>query len=93
MRAIPIRPGESYDVSAWLRTLGAEANGHLSVNLWTADGAYIPATVDAPSLAGTHDWTLQSLHLTAPPGAAYLRVELRLNGPGTLWADDVAVTH
>ena len=91
MRAIPVTPGRSYDISAWLKTLGGQANAHLSVNVWTADGVYIPATIDAPTLAGTHDWTPQGLHVTAPPGAAYLRVELRLNGPGTLWADDVAV--
>jgi hypothetical protein len=93
MRAIQVAPGRSYDVSAWLKTLGAQAKARLAVNFWTAGGAYIPATVDAPTLSGTHDWTEQTLHLTAPPGAAYLRVEFRLDGPGTLWADDLTVTH
>jgi hypothetical protein len=93
LRAIPVAQGQTYDVSAWLKTLGSQANARLSVNFWTAEGAYIPATVDAPTLSGTHDWTQQTLHLTAPQAAAYLRIELRLNGPGTLWADDVSVTH
>jgi hypothetical protein len=93
MRAIPVTPGQTYDVSAWLRTTGTAAKGRLSVNFWTAGGVYIPATVDTPTLSGTHDWTQQTLHLTAPPGAANLRVEFRLNGPGTLWADDLSLTH
>jgi hypothetical protein len=88
--AIRAVPGTAYDVSAWLKTLGANANGFLSVNFWTAAGTYIPATVDSPRLVGSHDWTQVALHAVAPPGAAFLRVELRLNGPGTLWADDLA---
>ena len=86
-------PGKSYSVSAWLKTAGTIDEGRLSVNFWTAGGVYVPATVDAPQvLTGTRDWTLAQLQVTAPPGAASLRVELRLNGPGTLWADDVSVT-
>jgi hypothetical protein len=90
---IPVNPGESYDVSAWMRTEGAQPAGVLSVKFWTAAGVYIPRTIYAPlALSGPHDWTQLSLSTTAPPGAAFLRIELRLNGPGTLWADDVRVT-
>jgi hypothetical protein len=92
-QAIPVTPGSTYDVTAWLKTQGAQASARLSVNFWTAGGVYIPATTDAASLVGTQDWTPSTLHLTAPAGAAFLRVEFRLNGPGTLWADDVSVTR
>lgn len=92
-RAMAATAGGVYDVSVWLKTLGAGAGGVLSVNFWTSGGVYIPATVDAPQkLVGTQDWTNASVRLTAPAGAAFLRVEFRLTGPGTLWADDVSVT-
>lgn len=91
-RAIHVLPGASYDVSAWLKTLGGGAEGSLSVNFWTDSGTYIPATVDSARVLATQDWTQRTLHVTAPPGAAFLRVEYRLNGPGTLWADDLSVT-
>jgi len=44
-------------------------------------------------VTGTQDWTSLEVQATAPPTAGYLRVELRLNGPGTLWADDLSVTR
>ena len=93
-RAIGATPGVSYDVSAWLKTLGTASVTRLSVNFWDRSETYTPATVDAPvSIHGPQDWTQLSLHVTAPANAAFLRVEFRLNGPGTLWADDLAVTH
>ncbi len=94
LHAIPVTPGHSYDISAWLKTQGPQAHANLSVNFWTANGVYIPATATAaPTVAGTRDWTKATLQLTAPRGAAYLRLEFRLNGPGTLWADDLSVTR
>jgi hypothetical protein len=91
-KSIQVAPGTAYDVSAWLRTDGARAKARLSVNFWTRTGVYVPATVDAtPVLAGTQPWTEAAVEVTAPAGAAYLRVELRLKGRGTLWADDISV--
>jgi hypothetical protein len=90
--AIRVNPGESYDVSAWLRTAGSQAAGVLSVKFWNAAGGFIGRTVYAPqALFGTRDWTRLSLSVTAPDAAAFVRVELRLKGPGTLWADDIEV--
>ena len=67
-RAIAATPGASYDVSAWLKTLGTASVTRLSVNFWDRAETYIPATVDAPvSIHGPQDWTQLSLHVTAPP--------------------------
>jgi hypothetical protein len=64
----------------------------LSVNFWTADGTYIPATVDSPlQITGTTDWTQLSVETRAPLGAAFVRVEFRQIGPGTSWFDDLDV--
>jgi hypothetical protein len=62
------------------------------INYWTAAGAYLPATTDSDvQLGGTGDWTAVDVVATAPVGAAYVRVELRLAGSGTAWFDDLLV--
>jgi hypothetical protein len=51
--AIQVTPGAVYTVSAWLRSEGVAGGANVSVNFWTAEGTYIPATVDsATTLTG-----------------------------------------
>jgi hypothetical protein len=89
---IAVTPGRTYAVSAWLRTSGAGTNaGRLAATFYT--GSYLPSATSAQTLSGTTGWTLVTLTVTAPAGATNLRVEFRLYGPGTLWADDVSVTE
>lgn len=91
---IAARPGTAYAVSACFKTTEVRNSARLVVTFFTATGAYIPGSaVDSPTvLQGTQDWTQPSLRRQAPPNTAYLRGELRLRGPGTLWADDLTVT-
>ena len=90
--AITATPGSHYQASVWVKTENVAGASFLSINFWTASGTYIPATVDSPvHLGGTNDWTRLTLEATAPPGAAYLRVELRQTGPGATHFDDVDV--
>lgn len=90
--AIPATPGARYHVSVWAETQAVAGRTQLSANFWTADGTYIPATVDsAGQLSGTTDWTQLSLDAVAPPGTAFIRIEFRQTGPGISQFDDVAV--
>jgi hypothetical protein len=89
--AIPVAPGTTYQVSAWLRTSGAGSSAARLASTFY-NGSYLPSSNSASALSGTTDWTLVSMSVTAPAGATHLRVEFRLYGPGTLWADDVTVT-
>jgi hypothetical protein len=91
--AIRVEPGALYTASAWLRTHAVGGHAELSVNFWDAAGRYIPATVDSARLAGTHDWTQLTVRAAAPAGAASVRIEIRLTGSGTVWADDLAVSR
>jgi hypothetical protein len=84
---IPAQAGKSYFVGAWLRTQGGQAN--LSVNFWNG-GTHL-ATISSGSLSGVQPFTQLTLQLVAPAGTTALRVEYRINGPGTLWADDLVV--
>lgn len=90
--AIPVTPGRSYRVAAWLKTEGVVNQGVVSATFWSSSYAYLGTTLTSPAVSGTQDWTPLALAATAPAGAAFLRVELRLWGPGTLWADDLTVT-
>ncbi len=86
---IPVTPGRAYTASVWLKTAGV-SDAHLSAVLWSGGTAL--GTDDSQVLSGTQDWTQLGLQFTAPPGATSVRVEFRLRGAGTLWADDVVVT-
>ena len=89
-----VEPGSRYTVSAWFRTADVNGNARLGLNFWTRARDYIaPTILSSRTVTGTQDWTNLEVQATAPPGAAYARVELRLNGPGTLWADDLSVTR
>ena len=91
-KTIAAAPGHRYDVSAWLKTKNATNKAQVTVSFWTASLAALTPISSSTPISGTNDWTNLSLTATAPASTAYLRVELRLNGPGTLWSDDLSVT-
>jgi hypothetical protein len=87
---IAVTPGESYRVSAWMRTRDVSGQAALAATFY--GGGYLPSTLAARRLSGSNDWTELTHTVTAPAGATNLRVEFRVYGAGTLWTDDVAVT-
>lgn len=91
--AIPVVAGRSYDVSAWVKTLGVSGGEvHVTVTFWDAAGVYLTDSAsDSQGLSGSRDWSQLALSATAPTRAAFLRLELRLTGTGTFWADDLSV--
>lgn len=87
---IAAAPGSAFDVSVYARTEDVHGAAFLAGNFWTADGTYIPATVTSElQLSGDHDWTKLTLHARAPARARFMRIELRLNGGGSAWFDDL----
>jgi hypothetical protein len=89
---IPAQAGGVYTASVWLKTANAGGRGVLAMNFWNASSAVL-ASLEGGSITGTRDWTKVSVTGTAPAGTAYVRVEFRLWGPGTLWADDVSLSR
>ena len=59
-------------------------------------GTHPPPTSASPStpptLTGTQNWTKLTISQQAPTGTAYIRLEMRLTGPGTAWYDDLTLT-
>jgi hypothetical protein len=93
--SIPAQPGSTYDLSVWVKVAGASPNAvQLAVDPWDSSEDYLGTTAStAQSIGGNQSWTQLRLQFTAPPGTASIRPEIRLTGPGTLWADDLAVTR
>jgi len=88
-RNIPVTPGTSYSFNAYIKTSGLSKTAHMAVTFWDSSLKYIPGG-GTNQISGTAAWTLVSGKVTAPPGAAYARVELLIDGSGTVWFDDVA---
>jgi hypothetical protein len=91
--AIPATPGAKYTVTVWLKTSSVRDRAGLAVDYWNSSGVYTGDTFESSQLQGTNGWTQLTLTTTAPATAANLRVEFRLSGPGTVWADDVSVVQ
>ena len=90
-----VTPGTTYSSTAYMKTQGVAGGfAELVVTFWDANGAYIASSaVGCPiHLTGDTDWSEQNVSTRAPAGAAYMRLEFRLNGPGTLWIDDISVS-
>ena len=88
---IPATPGTLYTASAWLRTSGVTQYAQLTINFWNSSSTHL-GSFSSSSVTGTANWTQRSVQATAPANTAFIRVEFRLYGPGTLWADDVVLT-
>jgi hypothetical protein len=91
--AIAVGSARFLAASARLKTEAVDhGSAWLTVTFWTAGGSYVSgSSVDSGSVAGTQDWAAVSLLAPVPAGAAFMRLEFRLAGPGTLWIDDPAV--
>jgi hypothetical protein len=91
---IPATPGSSYSASAWFKTSNVSQGVYLTANFWNSSQTWLGSTIgdSSPTISGSQDWTQLNLQTTAPPGTAYIRIEFRLTGPGTFWADDVIVS-
>ncbi len=86
---IPAQPGKTYTASAWLKTTNAN-QANLSINFWNG-GSHL-GTYTSQTLTGTQPFTQLTVQATAPAATTSIRIEFRLTGPGTLWADDAIVT-
>ena len=88
---IQAQAGFTYSASAWLKTSNVTDHAVLTINFWDVNSAFLGG-VDGGTVAGTANWTQVNVQGVAPSGTAYIRLEFRLFGPGTLWSDDVVLT-
>jgi len=91
-QAVPAVPNADYDLSGYLRTENAAGKGvYLQLAFLNAAGQPISATATAHR-NGTLAWEKAALRARSPLGTAQAAVLLALDGPGTAWFDDLALT-
>lgn len=90
-----VTPGAAYVIDGWLFSPGGYSSVGISVNWYTAAGAYI-TTSSATSSIGANFTSHRTHTFTAPATAAFGRVHPVLTGTpapsNTLHADDVTMT-
>jgi hypothetical protein len=84
-------PADFFHASVYLKTQAVDHGyAQLCVSYWRSDQSYAGVTTcSTDTLTGSRDWTLLTVLPVSVPGSAFARLEFRLFGPGTLWADDV----
>ncbi|MBS1907783.1 MAG: Tat pathway signal sequence domain protein [Actinobacteria bacterium] len=88
----PIIGSGSYRVSVWCRTEALAAPGaYLDVLYYTDSGTLVKGDQKFFAATGTHDWQELSATLPTPAGATRMRIDLRVEGSGTAWFDDVGL--
>ncbi|MBV8880182.1 MAG: hypothetical protein JO332_09480, partial [Planctomycetaceae bacterium] len=88
--SLSAQPGASYTASAWFKSMNATDHGVITINFWNS-ASQVLSGVDGGTISGSTDWKQLSVSGTAPAGTAFIRVEFRLWGSGTLWTDDVVL--
>jgi hypothetical protein len=83
-------PGRQYRLSAWMKSAGLKQPNAILL------GAFAPGMKSTGSwrIAMPRDrssWVRCSAVFTVPPQSELLRIMLHLNGPGTVWLDDLAL--
>ncbi|MEZ0276387.1 MAG: serine/threonine-protein kinase, partial [Roseimicrobium sp.] len=88
-------PGGTIWCRAHLRCEGISGRAFLMVHLETASGALLYSKGEPQSVSGTEDWreVLIPIRLDAQSSIKKVRVNLIVQGPGTVWVDDIQITH
>jgi hypothetical protein len=93
-KQIAAQAGKRYTASAYAKTSSVSGSVRVTLTFWNASASYLGVAADSTTtLSGTQNWTQLTASATAPTGTAYIRVELRLTGPGTTWFDDLTLTQ
>lgn len=88
----PLVGSGTYRISAWCKTADATAPGaYMNVLFYNSAGAVVQSDRKFFATTGTHDWEQITAELPTPAGAARIRIDLRVEGTGTAWFDDVAL--
>ncbi len=96
-QTVPVRPGATYLLSAWLKGEGLDAGeARVHVHLRQADGSLCKTggmTSLSQGISGTADWTCTSGHFTMPDDAAQFEIHLTTTASGTIWHDGVSLAE
>ncbi|MFD9327708.1 Tat pathway signal protein [Streptomyces sp. NPDC060065] len=82
----------TYTYGAWVREEGTAAQGaYLDVLFFDAAGKLVGGDNKYFASGGTHDWEQVTATLPTPAAATQIEVQVRLQGAGTAWFDDLTL--
>jgi hypothetical protein len=89
-RRLPVRPGEIYELSAWLKLTG-EGSAAISVTLYDARDRVLDWSFGEQSTRATAAWRGLHSRFAIPREAAAMQPRLIGDGPATVWLDDASL--
>lgn len=82
----------TYAFAVWCRTDAVSGLGpYLDILFYNDAGQIVKSDQKFYSATGTHDWQQITARLAVPSGATKVRIDLRVDGTGTAWFDDVTM--
>ncbi len=91
---MPVRPGHSYLVSAWIKYKDfTESGKFVHVHQLAANGTVGAMGNAGPNTQGASDWTFVAEQMTAAADTACFELHLTMNRSGTVWYREIAVTE
>lgn len=92
--AVPVKEGESYRVSGWIRTMKATGNNCLAVFFHTTGSSMSKEIVKSKSLQGDNNWQEVALEVVIPTGIKRISLACRSEGnEGAVFFDDVKLVR
>lgn len=88
-KMIEASPGEVYSFSGWVKTLGREAAGALSVIFYGPDKKVLQWQYARESVTGADSWRRIERSFIIPDGVQYIRLRLTGWGEGKVWFDEI----
>lgn len=93
-QAVPVIPGESYDIGAWIKAENVTSPGaHVCIE-WHSNGRWLGGEWGAKTVTRTQDWQfagLTGVQIPENATSATVYVYLIKGSTGTAWYDDVIV--
>lgn len=91
-REIAVAPGEVYDFTGFVKTVGVTGEVALGVVIKAADGNVLDWFWGAKRATGSRDWNELSGHFMIPRACARIALRVTGAGPGTSFWDDVRLS-
>jgi hypothetical protein len=89
-RRLDVKPGEIYEMTAWLRVEG-EGAAEISVTLYDRQGKVLDWTFGGRSTSAAKGWRPLRSRFIIPEGAGAILPRLIGNRPSTVWMDDASL--
>lgn len=83
-------PGRTYRLRAWMKSSGLTHPNGIALAAY-AGGQRLSDSWTLAMPQEASEWVPGEAEFTLPPGAEMLRIRLRLQGPGTVWLDDLTL--